>query len=89
MVEMPASERGMQMIKGGQAAYRDNMLQARDLIAGYGVPVWLTTDLDLIPADGWGDTYHLHQSGAEIFSRWLGGQVGAAVMAGELPPLSG
>jgi hypothetical protein len=84
LVEMPVPYRMMTSIKGGRETFRDFIYQARDLVAGYGVPVITTIDLNLIPDTGWGDTFHLNQDGAEIFNRWLGEQIGAAVNAGEM-----
>ena len=89
LVEMPASYRLVSTVKGERATFRDFVYQARDLIAGYGVPVLTTIDLNLIPDSGWSDTYHLHEEGANIFSQWLGEQVGTAVKTGELAPLTG
>jgi hypothetical protein len=54
-----------------------------------GVLYWPTTLLDLIPDEGWNNLNHLNTTGAEIFSRWLGEQIGAAVNSGELSPLAG
>ena len=84
LVEMPASYRLVSMIKGDRETFRDFVYQVRDFAARYDVPVITTIDLNLIPDTGWGDTYHLNQSGAEIFSRWLGEQTGSAVNAGEI-----
>lgn len=84
MVEMPASYRMVTSVKGEREAYRDFVYQTRDLIARYDVPVITTIDLDLIPDSGWSDTFHLHQTGAELFSAWLGDQVGTAVKEGKL-----
>jgi hypothetical protein len=83
-VEMPPSYRQLTSIKGGEEAFRGFVYQLRDFIVGYDVPVLTTSDRDLIPDSGWSDMYHLHQIGAEIFSAWLGDQVGIAVNAGEL-----
>ena len=38
-----------------------------------------------LPETGWFDLYHLNRVGAEVFSRWLGGQ--AAQVLGPLPPV--
>jgi hypothetical protein len=43
-----------------------------------------TTRLDLIPDDGWADYSHLNSKGAVIFSKWLGKQLGKAVMDGQI-----
>ncbi len=84
LVEMPASYRLISMVQGGRETFRDLIYQARDFIVGYGVPVITTIDLNLIPDSGWSDAYHLQQTGAELFSAWLGDKVGAAVNAGEV-----
>ena len=83
-VEMPASYRQVTSVKGGEETYRSFLYDVRDFIAGYDIPMFTTIDLNLIPDSGWSDTYHLHQTGAEIFSAWLGDQVGIAVNTGKL-----
>ena len=81
---MPASYRQVTSVKGGEETYRSFLYDVRDFIAGYDIPMFTTIDLNLIPDSGWSDTYHLHQTGAEIFSAWLGDQVGIAVNTGKL-----
>jgi len=52
--------------------------------AAAGVLYWPTTLESLIPIDGWYNLYHLNPGGARVYSRWLGEQLGAAVVAGRL-----
>jgi hypothetical protein len=64
-----------------------------DQIATYatahGVPLWLTVQLHLIPDDGWvGDAGHTNGTGAAVFSRWLGEQIGNATNNGLWPDLT-
>ena len=49
-----------------------------------GVVFWPMVDRALIPADGWQDPQHLNTTGADVFSAWLGDQVGKAVSQGQL-----
>jgi hypothetical protein len=90
LVEWPVPDHTLAVFNGGPDNYRRIMSEAAADAQAHGVPMWLTTDRHLIPDDGWvGDSHHLHQIGAEIFSAWLGDQVGIAVNAGELAPLGG
>jgi hypothetical protein len=73
----------------GVKTYQDFNRQIESYAAPAGVPYWPTTLLDLIPLEGWDNLNHLNTTGAEIFSRWLGEQIGAAVNAGEITPLPG
>jgi hypothetical protein len=49
-----------------------------------GMLYWTTTDLNLIPDEGFVDSNHLNPRGSALFSRWLGERVGEAVAEGVL-----
>lgn len=53
-----------------------------------GVIYWPTTLHNLVPQRGWADLNHLNEEGATIFSTWLGQQLAAAVLRGDLQPLA-
>jgi hypothetical protein len=85
LVEWPVPDHTLAVFSGGPENYYRLMGQAAEYARAHEVPVWLTTELHLIPDNGWvGDSHHLHQVGAEVFSAWLGDQVGQAVNAGKL-----
>lgn len=85
-LEMPVSQEFIQAFDRNRSGV--TYQQALDVIARIAgkcnVPFWLTTPRQIVPAEVWIDTHHLKLSGAEIFSRWLGGQVGEAVRQGRL-----
>jgi len=46
--------------------------------------MWFTQDLNLIPINDWYESEHMNKAGAEVFSAWLGNQLGTAVKNGNL-----
>jgi hypothetical protein len=54
------------------------------VLQGSGSQIWLTQDLNLIPESGWIESNHLNVDGAEIFSKWVGEQLGKSVKDGSL-----
>jgi hypothetical protein len=53
-----------------------------------GVLFWPTSQLELIPANGWQDSQHLSIDGAKVFSQWLAQQISSAVREGQLASFS-
>jgi hypothetical protein len=53
-----------------------------------GVPFWPTSQLGLIPVNGWQDSQHLSIDGAKVFSQWLAQQISSAVREGQLVSFS-
>ncbi len=87
LVEVPLPDHTLAVFKGGPENYRRIMNRLADYASAHGVPMWFTIQLDLIPDNGWvGDSHHLHQIGAEIFSAWLGARLGQAANQGQLMP---
>jgi hypothetical protein len=50
----------------------------------YGIPFIRTNELSTIPEEGWWNENHLNMEGANIFSRWLGEQIGLLRNQGDL-----
>jgi hypothetical protein len=73
----------------GLDAYRAWVSTVDTIARADGVTFWPTYDLALIPANDWQDPQHLNKDGADVFSRWFGDRLGAAVKAGDLAPLGG
>jgi hypothetical protein len=70
----------------------DNTLVAlleEEVVEGSTLPFWTTSQRDFLRDVYWADQVHLHYGGAIQFSRWLGRQVGAAMVGDswEAPPL--
>ena len=79
LLEFPAPPHTRDAFQGGPDGHRAAMQQIAVLAETGGVPIWLTSDLDLIPANGWsGDVEHVNRRGAAIFSQWLGAQLAEA-----------
>ena len=76
IVEMPVSDGLYYFFGNGDADYNLFVPRVSELADQHQVPFWRTEPLDSIPDDGWSDYSHLNMTGAEIFSTWLGEQVG-------------
>jgi hypothetical protein len=76
LVEMPVSDGLYYFFGNGEADYDTFIARVGELADQHQVPFWRTEPLDSIPDNGWSDYSHLNVAGAEIFSKWLGEQVG-------------
>jgi hypothetical protein len=72
----------------GEQTYQDFNTDILSLTETNGVLYWPTTHLNLVPKAGWGDLNHLNETGAAIFSEWLGRQIAEAVQNGQLQPVA-
>jgi hypothetical protein len=85
LLELPVHPTLMYFFENGVDTYREMWIEPVETIAARrGTPFWQTSSLEIIPEEGWGDRSRLNPVGAEIFSRWLGGQVGQAAAGGSL-----
>lgn len=84
IVEVPFYPDVMALLGTDKYEYFNRQVESYTLLAG--VLYWPTTRLDLIPDEGWANLTHLNTTGAEIFSRWLGEQIGQAANQGGLAP---
>ncbi|MBN1566057.1 MAG: hypothetical protein JXA10_19615, partial [Anaerolineae bacterium] len=65
--------------------YADMLAQLRAHADAAGVPFWTADDLDFLLDDAnWADFSHLNPAGTQLFSQWLGEQIGQAVAQGEI-----
>lgn len=76
VVEMPVADGLYYFFGNGEADYDRFIARISGLAGLHHIPFWRTEPLDSIPDDGWSDYSHLNVKGAEIFSKWLGEQVG-------------
>jgi hypothetical protein len=76
VVEMPVADGLYYFFGNGEKDYDQFVARINELADLHQVPFWRTEPLDSIPDDGWSDYSHLNVTGAEIFSTWLGEQVG-------------
>ena len=84
LVEMPVADGLYYFFGNRELDYNRFLTRVGKLAALHHVPFWQTEPLDFIPDDGWVDYSHLNKTGAEIFSTWLGQQVGRAELQGSI-----
>jgi hypothetical protein len=84
LVEMPVSDGLYYFFGNGESDYNRFLTRVGELATMHRVPFWQTEPLDFIPDNGWVDYSHLNKTGAEIFSTWLGQQVGRAEHEGSI-----
>jgi hypothetical protein len=84
VLEMPVPPTHFDYYKNGRSDFDQYIAEIEPIIAAEGIPFWKTTDLQLIPKEGWWDPSHLNVEGAKVFSDWLGRRVGQAVIQGEI-----
>jgi hypothetical protein len=84
IVEMPVPDGYFYFFGNGKDDYKRFIGQITDLANNNDVPFLQTTMRNMIPDDGWVDYSHLNTKGAQIFSQWLGQQVGEAVNRGTI-----
>ncbi len=58
--------------------------QIQEIADRYHTPFWQTSQLEIFPADGWHDRYHLNKNGSPVFSQWLAEQMATAVADGQM-----
>ena len=87
LVEMPVSDGLYYFFGDRESDYKRFLTRVGELASQHRVPFWQTEPLDFIPDNGWMDYSHLNRTGAEIFSTWLGQQVGRAEHQGSLKSL--
>ena len=84
IVEMPVPSTYMHFFGNGQQDYQRFIDQVERIAESKAVPFWQTTELQLIPDDGWHDYVYPNTKGAWLFSAWLGDQLGSAVLRGDI-----
>jgi hypothetical protein len=84
VVEMPISDGLYYFFGNREADYNQFLTRVGELAILHRVPFWQTESLDFIPDNGWVDYSHLNKAGAEVFSIWLGQQVGRAEQQGSI-----
>lgn len=75
LVEMPVSPSYFGFFRNPEKDYGAFIKAGQQLAGEYGVPFWKTTELNLIPDNGWFDFGHVNVTGAHAFSTWLGHKV--------------
>ena len=88
VIGMPVPETYFYFFGNGEQDYQSFLAGVRDVTEANAAPFWPTTALHLIPDDGWVDYSHLNTKGAQIFSTWLGQQLGEAAEQGLIAGLT-
>lgn len=89
IVEMPVTPKFLSFFGPGKETRNHLIAEVKNRAALHGALFLETTHLNLIPDEGWADYNHLNDTGAGIFSRWMGKQIGEAVNQGLISsPLS-
>lgn len=76
IVELPVLPAYYEGFQNGKKDYERFLEMVENILASSEISLWHTTDLNLIPEDGWWNYNHLNLKGANILSEWLGHQVG-------------
>jgi hypothetical protein len=63
----------------GEQRYAEFKTELQNLADAYHTPLLFSSELNLIPADGWSDSNHLNKKGVPVYSAWLGEQIGTLV----------
>jgi hypothetical protein len=84
LVEMPVADGLYYFFGNRESDYNRFLARVGELATLHHVPFWQTEPLDFIPDNGWVDYSHLNKTGADIFSTWLGQQVGRAEHQGSI-----
>lgn len=78
IVEMPLRPALLDTLKNAGADRDTFVTRLSQWVGGSQGEVIFTQQLHLIPEEGWYNDTHMNLTGAEVFSRWLGEQVGRA-----------
>ena len=82
IIEMPVADGMYSFFGNGMEDYQRFVEQVGEISGQAGVDFWLTEPLDMIPDDGWVDYNHVNRMGAQIFSNWVGRQIGQLNLQG-------
>lgn len=66
------------------ALYAELVTEIEAIAETHAIPLWRLSYRAFPDESAWGDTVHMNQDGARIASAWLGEQVGAAALRGDL-----
>ena len=88
VAEMPVSSAYYDYFGQGKADYDRFVNSVAPLVKSYNLPFLEAPADQLIPEEGWWDRSHLNVVGAEIYSNWLGEQIGKAAIDGHVDLLS-
>lgn len=84
LLEIPVHPTFLRYFKGREQAYQEFISSISGRARQYGVPFWRTMPFERIPDEGWAGRGHMNNIGAQVFSAWLGEEVGRAVTEKQL-----
>jgi hypothetical protein len=80
VVEMPVAESFVYYYRNGEQDHEAFINTIEDLLSAHDMSFWPTSELHLFTIGDWYNRNHLNTAGAQVFSEWLGRQVGQAVL---------
>lgn len=84
ILEMPVARTFSYYFSRSERDYADFTSAVEQSATDTGVPFWRTTDLGFFEDELWFNYNHLNETGAQIFSQWLGNRLGTAVRNGTI-----
>lgn len=84
VVEIPLHPGLLARFRNGEQDYYRALDAIKGVADAHGVPFWRMPADRAIPGSGFTDGQHMNRIGADLYSRWLGEQVGLAVRQGRL-----
>lgn len=82
IVEIPVHKRILSLYGRGSKDHYRTISYINKRVKHHGIFFIPTMHLNLIPDEGWSNLNHMNNLGAQIFSSWLGEQIGQAVKKG-------
>jgi hypothetical protein len=85
VLEMPVPPSAIALLPRKDQDYAEFSTLLEQDVRSTGTQYWPTRDLNWMPLDVWQSTFHLNNTGAQIFSTWVGERLAGAVAGGEIP----
>jgi hypothetical protein len=79
VVVMPVADGYYSFYGNGRSDYDSFVNQIEAIVTNKGIPFLRPLQANQIPADGWFDYMHVNATGADVFSSWLGTEVGVDI----------
>jgi hypothetical protein len=88
ILEMPIPPVTTAYLPGGKQDYDLFSTLLEEQVRAHQIPFWGTREMTWLPADGWQGYFHLNNTGAYVFSTWVGQRIAAEVKAGTIPDIT-
>ena len=84
VIEMPFYESALEFLPNGEQDYDSYAQQVDEITASTSTPFWRLDKQPVLTPDDWWDYFHLNIQGTDKFSKWVGNQLAAAYLQGNL-----